>query len=88
MTKVLADEINVGYHDINDRIISRVNGKKISNMKDLVEAFESNKGKYHVILDEINRRVVLDRQKVNENHQSILQKYGVNSERSRDLEHL
>jgi S1-C subfamily serine protease len=88
LTKVLADEINVGYHDINNRIISRINGKKISNMKDLVDAFESNKGKYHIISDELNYRLVLDRQRVNENNKSILQKYGISSDRSRDLEHL
>ena len=88
LAKVLADDINVGYHDVNDIIISRVNGKPISNMKDLVEAFESNKGKYHIISDELNYRLVLDRQRVNENNKSILQKYGINSDRSRDLEHM
>jgi hypothetical protein len=88
LSKVLADEINVGYHDVYDTIVYSVNGKRIANMNDLVKSFESYRGKYHVILDEIGRRILLDRQKVKENDQVILRKYGINSDRSRDLEHL
>jgi len=88
LSKVLADEINVGYHDVYDTIVYSVNGKRIANMNDLVKSFESYRGKYHVILDEMGRRIVLDRQKVKENDQVILRKYGINSDRSRDLEHL
>ena len=88
LSKVLADEINVGYHDIHDRVIYCVNGERIANMSDLVKAFENYRGKYYVILDEMGSQIVLDRQKVKENDQLILQKYGINSDRSKDLEHL
>ena len=88
LSKVLADEINVGYHDLHDRIVSYVNGRKISDMHDLVRALENNKGKYHVILDEADYHIVLDSKKVKRNGRSILQKYGISSDRSRDLEHL
>jgi hypothetical protein len=56
-------------------------------MTDLVNAFESYEGKYHVILDEMGHRIVLEKKKVDENGRSILQKYGINSDRSRDLMH-
>lgn len=36
LVKVLADEINVGYHDFVDAVISSVNGVKISRIGDLV----------------------------------------------------
>jgi hypothetical protein len=88
LSKVLADEINVGYHNLHDRIVHNVNGKRITSMSDLVKAFESCRGKYHVILDEMGSRIVLDRQKVKENGPVILKKYGINSDRSKDLEHL
>ena len=87
LSKVLADEINVGYHNVHDRIVHYVNGKRIKNMNDLVNAFESNRGKYHLILDEMGYRIVLEKNKVNRNGRSILQKYGINSDRSRDLMH-
>jgi S1-C subfamily serine protease len=88
LSKVLADENNVGYHNVHDRIVYSVNGKRIANMSDLVKAFESYQGKYYIIVDEMGRRIVLDRQKVKENDQMILQKYGIRSARSTDLENL
>jgi len=88
LSKVLADEINVGYHNVHDRIVYYVNGKRIASMSDLVKAFASCQGKYHVILDEMGCRIVLDRQKVEENGPVILKKYGINSDRSKDLEQL
>ena len=85
LSKVLADEINVGYHNVHDKIVHYVNDKRIANMNDLVNAFESYRGKYHVILDEMGYRIVLEKKKVDDNGQKILQKYGINSNRSRDL---
>lgn len=86
LIKVLADEINVGYHDLEHNVISYVNGKKISTMKDLVDAFEEHEGKYHSIVDERGYKIVLDKSKVDENNQRILEKYKINSDRSKDLE--
>jgi len=86
LVKVLADEINVGYHEWKNSVISYVNGKKISTMKDLVSAFEEHEGKYHAIVDEHGYRIILDKKKVDENSQRILKKYRINSDRSRDLE--
>ena len=55
-------------------------------MKDLVRALENNKTKYHLILDEAGYHIVLDSEKVKKSGQSILQKYGISSDRSKDLE--
>jgi len=60
-------------------VISEVNGKKIRDMRDLVDAFENNKGKYHVIVNERGYRIVLDREKAKESTQRILKKYNISS---------
>ena len=86
LVKVLADEINVGYHDLRYNVISYVNGKKISTIKDLISAFEEQEGKYHIIVDEGGYKIVLDKSKVDKNSQRILEKYKINSDRSKDLE--
>ena len=86
LVKVLADEINAGYHTAKNRVISYVNGVKISTMKDLVKAIEEHEGKYHIIVDEDGYKIVLDKQKVDENSKRILGRYRINSDRSRDLE--
>lgn len=77
LVRVLADELNVGYQDYVYEVIAEVNGKKIGDMTDLVNAFESNTDAYHVIINERGERIVLDRVKVEENTQKILQKYRI-----------
>ncbi len=86
LVSVLADEVNAGYHNWRHKVISYVNGKKLSTMKDLVSAFEEHQGKYHTIVDELGYKIVLDKIKVVENSQRILQKYKISSDRSEDLE--
>jgi len=86
LVQVLADEINVGYHGWRYNVISYVNGKKISTLKDLVTAFEERKGKYHIIVDEQGHKIVLDKSKVDKSNQRILKKYKITSDRSKDLE--
>ena len=86
LVKVLADKANVGYHDLENNVISYVNGKKISIMKDLVSAFEEHNRKYHEIVDEQGYIIVLDKKGVDESAQRILRKYKINADRSRDLE--
>jgi S1-C subfamily serine protease len=85
LVNVLADDINLGYHDVEDRVITQVNGKRISNMQDLINAFEQHDGDYHEIVDESGYRIVLDKHKVDLHEQHILKRYNVGSDRSADL---
>ncbi|UCD85359.1 MAG: trypsin-like peptidase domain-containing protein [Deltaproteobacteria bacterium] len=85
LVKILADEANVGYHDWRYKVISYINGKTISTMKDLISAFEEHEGNYHTIVDEWGYQIVLDKVKVNENSHRILEKYKIGSDRSKDL---
>ena len=57
-------------------------------MEDLVNAFEGHEGKYHVILEERGHQIVLDKDKVEKHSKSILDRYKINSDRSKDLEQL
>ena len=71
ITKVLADEINIGYQD----------------MEDLISAFQKHTGDYHVIIEETGGRIVLEKKKVDENSHRILKRYGIHSDRSENLFH-
>jgi hypothetical protein len=86
LVRVLADEINTGYYDFENRVVSRVNGREIANMRDLVDAIEEHEGMYHVIIDERGYKIVLDKNKVIANGHKILEKYNILSDRSKDLE--
>jgi len=81
LVQVLADEVNVGYHNRGHEVISEVNGKKIKDMRDLINAFESNEGKYHIVIDERGYKIILDRAKVEESRQRILKKYNIGSKK-------
>lgn len=85
LTKVLADEINLGYHDLDNIIIEKVNGKKISGMKDLIDSFENNKDLYHIIEDDTGKKIILRKDKVDMFSKRILKTYHIESERSLDL---
>jgi S1-C subfamily serine protease len=85
LTKVLGDELTVGYDDFKDHVITRVNGKEISTMVDLVKAIEGNEGRYHVLMDEWGNQIVLERDKIERVQKKILEKYKIDADRSADL---
>jgi S1-C subfamily serine protease len=85
LTRVLADEINLGYHDISNAVIVKVNDKNISSMLDVVNAIENNEGIYHVIEDGLGRKIILRRDRVENYSDRILETYSINSDRSDDL---
>ena len=85
ITKVLADEINLGFHDIDNIVIAKVNDKKISAMKDVVDAIENHKGIYHIIEDEIGKKIILRKDQVDKFSSRILQTYRIDSDRSDNL---
>jgi hypothetical protein len=85
LTKVLGDELTVGYDDFKDHVITRVNGKEISTMADLVKAIEGNEGRYHVLMDEWGNQIVLERDKIERVQKKILEKYKIDADRSADL---
>ena len=87
LVKVLADEINLGYHNYKNRVISYVNGKQVTTIEDLVRAFEEHEGEYHIIVDNWGHKIVLDKNRVDKDGPSILKKYKINADRSKDLEH-
>jgi hypothetical protein len=85
LTKVLADEINLGYHDIDNVIIAKINGKKISAMNDGVDVIEKNKGVYHLLEDDTGRKIILRKDQVDKFSSRILQTYRIDADRSDDL---
>ncbi len=85
LVKVLADEMNIGYHTSKNTIVSLVNGKKISRMTDLIDAFVSHTGEYHVIEDIHGFQITLDKHKAEEALPRILRNYKIPSDRSEDL---
>lgn len=49
LADVFPDEYNLGYHDLGQNIITRVNGRTINSIADMEEAFQNPSGDFHVI---------------------------------------
>ncbi|OGD27889.1 MAG: hypothetical protein A2Y56_12540 [Candidatus Aminicenantes bacterium RBG_13_63_10] len=85
LVQVLADEVNLGYHFLEDEVIVEANGVRLKDFADLVRAVESNEGPYHEFLSETGFRVVLSREKSEARKNAILSDYAVGADRSEDL---
>lgn len=85
--KVLAADINQGYDQINNWVVTRVDGKRVYTMKELIAAVENPEGGEFVSFsNEAGEEVVLDRAKAIGSRDEILQTYRIPSDRSRDLQ--
>ncbi len=84
---ILPDEVNVGYNNFKNWVITEVNAVKINKMRDLVDAFEKHDGAYHRILMEFHdAEIVLSKKSLKRKSQIILQKYKLIADRSPDLQ--
>lgn len=86
LQKVLADPSNQGYHEIENVVITEVNGQPISGIKDLVRAVDTAEGRFIRFVSNIRREIVLERAVAERRAKAILDRYGVPADRSRDLE--
>lgn len=81
VTQVLAHDVNVGYHDVQGAVVERVNGRPITEMKDLGPALAAPQGGYHVIeladYPDFGDRIVLDAAKVEAATAEILARYRI-----------
>jgi hypothetical protein len=85
LAKVLADEVNVGYHGFVNGVVKRVNGRQIGSTAELAAAFEEHSGRYHTIEDIRGYRLVLDGEEAAASGERILTRYHIGADRSADL---
>ncbi|XP_031122773.1 protease Do-like 2, chloroplastic [Ipomoea triloba] len=85
LSQVLANEVNIGYEDISNEQILKLNGKRIRNIHHLAHLLDSCKDKYLVFEFADNFLVVLEREAALATSASILKDYGIPAERSSDL---
>ncbi|HTC20060.1 MAG TPA: hypothetical protein VK859_04380, partial [bacterium] len=94
INEVLPHDINVGYHNLKQAVVAKVNGRPISELKDVVEAFRHPLGDFHVIEldhpsgdgDNFGNWVVLDAKEAEQATREILKSFDIPKDRSDDLE--
>ncbi len=85
LTEVFGHPSTVGYGELVNNVIVRVNGEEIGSMQDLVRAIEEHEGPYHMLVDEYGNEIVLERDLAKLANEEILQAYRILSDRSEDL---
>jgi S1-C subfamily serine protease len=99
--QILVHEINLGYHQMREGVVERINGIEITEMRDVVRALEKPQGKWHVIetddhgpRSESRRsdyhsahgtRIVIDASRAEKATLEILAQHGIPADRSSDL---
>jgi S1-C subfamily serine protease len=74
----------VGYDEIANQIIKKINGKEIKNMKDVIDAMENNPESTHTIEPANGELIVIKKMKPKE-HMKMMATYGITLDRSADL---
>ncbi|KAL6208491.1 hypothetical protein ACLB2K_019440 [Fragaria x ananassa] len=85
LSQVLANEVNIGYEDMSNQQVLKLNGTSIKNIHHLAHLVDSCKHKYLVFEFEDNYITVLEREGALASSTSILKDYGIPAERSSDL---
>lgn len=82
---VLPDDINVGYFDFGNEIISRVNGQEFSSFQEFVNLVEKNKSKYCVFQTEQKTPLILNTEKIDTVTAEILKRNNIPAQYSADV---
>jgi S1-C subfamily serine protease len=87
LLRVLPASVNDGYQNYAPWIVKKVNGKEVLNIKELVQAIESNESNSFIILENnSNQQIVLNREKVKQANPQILATYKIREDRSLNLQ--
>lgn len=79
----LDDPVNAEMAWYRNEVVERVNGRQITSLEVLVNAFEKHEGDYHLIeFAHARRFAVLDRRKAEAAHEGILERYGIQGDRN------
>ena len=81
LTQVLGDEVNVGYQNFDSMVLVSINGKKVNNLREVVELVESCKDEYITFEFEGDIPVTLNIGKLRAATPRILDRYHINADR-------
>lgn len=79
LSYVLPADVNLGYQDLRHLVVSKVNGKKISGIKDMLDAMKTNSDpNFHVIeFEQFNPTLVIPIENLDSINTAIAQNYGI-----------
>ncbi|HRJ51476.1 MAG TPA: serine protease [Candidatus Thiothrix moscowensis] len=85
MTKVLPADINKDYHHDTDLLIEKINGESIRNFREFFDKIQSATSDFITLETPDAYQLVIDRKEAVNSQASILARYGITNDRSKDL---
>lgn len=86
MTKVLPADINKDYHHDDDLLIEKINGEGFHDFKEFFNKMMAATSDFITLETADDYQIVIDRKEALASQPSILARYGITSDRSKDLQ--
>ena len=75
--RVLAADVNLGYHDWKNKVISSVNGKPIRDFQQFSDSLRNQTQPYTVFKDALGTQMIIDHRQALATEQEVLARYSV-----------
>ena len=85
LVRVLPFDVNLGYSDVVNEVILKVNGEKYKDFKDFAQKVKNVKTEFIVFENDKGHEIVLDVKEVEEQKEELLGNYNITSEMSDDI---
>ena len=85
LVRVLPFDVNLGYTDIENVVIIKVNGQKYKDFKDFVKKVESVKSEFIIFETDKGEEIVLDVKQVQAEKSELMRNYNITSDMSDDV---
>lgn len=85
LVRVLPFDVNLGYSDVTNEIILKVNGEKYKDFKDFVQKVKNVKSEFIIFENDTEDEIVLDVKEVEAQKEQLMQNYNISSEMSDDI---
>ncbi len=86
LIRVLADDVNKGYHGYSSWAVDFLNGRKIKNLQGMVRQIEAaDESEFMVFSDSLGNEMVLNKKNAMAALPAILERYRIPADRSDDL---
>jgi len=85
MVRAFPDEINKGYHTLNNFVVDRVNGQDYVDFEDFHNKVMALPGEFVTLTDDVKRQVVINRRGAAEARERIINDYRITRDSSEGL---
>lgn len=82
LSEVLADKVNIGYHELGDNVIKSIDGVEIKNFNHFVNLLETGSGQYIELKLSQGTKVILNRKAIFARSAEIIKKYAIKEDRN------